>query len=57
MLNKSEEIMKKPFVIGISGLSGGGKTTVTKVLKSKITGAAVISFDDHCDRVYLNRDI
>lgn len=49
--------MKKPFVISISGLSGSGKTAVTNALKARLANAAVISFDDYGDRVYLGRDI
>ncbi|HBN82295.1 MAG TPA: hypothetical protein DDZ89_00460 [Clostridiales bacterium] len=49
--------MKKPFVISISGLSGSGKTAVTNALRSQLVNAAVISFDDYGDSVYLNRDI
>jgi uridine kinase len=49
--------MKKPFVISISGLSGSGKTAVTNALRARLANAAVISFDDYGERVYLNRDI
>ncbi len=49
--------MKKPFVISISGLSGSGKTEIVKTLKDRFAHAAVISFDDYGDRVYLDRDI
>lgn len=49
--------MKKPFVISISGISGSGKTAVTNALKARLANAAVISFDDYGDRVYLDRDI
>ena len=49
--------MKKPFVISISGISGGGKTTVTNALKERLPNSAVISFDDYGERVYLDRDI
>ena len=49
--------MKRPFVISISGLSGSGKTAVTNALRAKLVNAAVISFDDYGDSVYLNRDI
>ena len=49
--------MKKPYVISISGLSGSGKTTITNLVKVKLPNAAVISFDDYGDRVYLDRDI
>ncbi|MEA4890372.1 MAG: GNAT family N-acetyltransferase [Clostridiaceae bacterium] len=49
--------MKKPFVISISGLSGSGKTESVKSLKERLAHAAVISFDDYGDRVYLDRDI
>lgn len=49
--------MKKPFVISISGLSGGGKTAVTNALKVRLAGSAIISFDDYGEQVYLDRDI
>lgn len=49
--------MKKPFVISISGLSGSGKTAVTNVLRARLANAAVISFDDYGERVYLDSDI
>ncbi len=49
--------MKKPFVISISGLYGSGKTAVTNALRAQLVNAAVISFDDYGDSVYLNRDI
>ncbi|MDD4296707.1 MAG: adenylyl-sulfate kinase [Ruminiclostridium sp.] len=49
--------MKRPFVISISGLSGSGKTSVTNALRSQLVNAAVISFDDYGDSVYLDRDI
>jgi uridine kinase len=49
--------MKKPFIISISGISGSGKTAVANALKARLTNAAVISFDDYGDHVYLDRDI
>lgn len=49
--------MKRPFVISVSGLSGGGKTTVTKALKARLPNSAVISFDDYSDEIWLDRDI
>lgn len=54
---KSDEVMKKPFVISISGLSGGGKTAVTKALKARLSNSAVISFDDYGNEVWLDRDM
>jgi len=48
--------MKKPFVISISGVSGGGKTTVTNELKDCLLNSAVVSFDDY-DDIKLDRDI
>ena len=45
-----------PFIISISGVSGGGKTTVTNALKSRLTNSEIISFDNY-DDVKLNRDI
>ncbi len=52
-----EETMKKPYVISISGLSGSGKTAVTNALRARLANAAVISFDDYGEQVYLGRDI
>lgn len=49
--------MEKPLVISISGLSGSGKTAVAHALKTRLANAAVISFDDYGERVYLDRDI
>ena len=48
--------MKKPFVISISGISGGGKTTVANALKECLSNAIVVSFDDY-DDIKLDRDI
>ena len=48
--------MKKPFVISISGVSGGGKTTVTNALKDILKNSIVVSFDDY-DDIKLDRDI
>jgi uridine kinase len=49
--------MRKPFVISVSGVSGSGKTTVARNLEEQLTNAAVVSFDDYGDNVYLSRDI
>lgn len=49
--------MDRPFVISISGMSGSGKTTVKNALRARLANAAVISFDDYGERVYLDRDI
>jgi len=49
--------MKKPFVISVASISGGGKTTVVKALKNRLVNTAVIYFDDYGDDVYLDRDI
>jgi uridine kinase len=50
--------MKKPFVISVAAVSGGGKTTVVNELKNRLASTAVISFDDyHHSKVYLARDI
>ena len=38
--------MKKPYVIGISGISGSGKTTVTNELKERLPSTESIYFDD-----------
>ncbi len=44
--------MKKPFVISIASISGGGKTTAVSALKNRLGNAAVIYFDDYGDSVY-----
>ncbi len=48
--------MKKPFIISVSGVSGGGKTTVSNALKDRLAGSALVSFDDY-DDIKLDRDI
>lgn len=48
--------MEKPFVISISGISGGGKTTVANALKNCLSNSIVVSFDDY-DDIRLERDI
>lgn len=48
--------MKKPFVISISGVSGGGKTTIANALKERLSNSIIISFDDY-DDIRLDRDI
>jgi uridine kinase len=48
--------MKKPIVISISGVSGGGKTTVANALKEHLINAVIVSFDDY-DDIKLDRDI
>ena len=49
--------MKKPFVLSVASLSGGGKTAVVTALKERFSNSAVINFDDYGDKVYLDRDI
>ncbi len=39
--------MNKPYIISISALSGGGKTTVTNELASNLKNTAVVSFDSY----------
>lgn len=39
--------MKKPMVIAISAVSGGGKTTVTKALKKELGNCNVLHFDNY----------
>lgn len=48
--------MEKPFVISLSSISDGGKTTVANMLKNRLENAKVISFDDY-DDINLARDI
>jgi uridine kinase len=51
-------MQKRPFVITVTSLSGGGKTTIVNALKKRLDNAAVIYFDDYGDDdVYLNCDI
>ena len=43
--------MKKPFVVSISALAGGGKTTIVTALKNRLNNSAVIYWDDYGDEV------
>ncbi|WP_375140494.1 hypothetical protein [Cohnella herbarum] len=38
---------KKPTIISISSVSGGGKTTITNLLKEKLVSATALYFDDY----------
>ena len=38
---------KKTFVIGLSAVSGGGKTTVSKLLNRKYENSKILHFDDY----------
>jgi len=38
---------KSPFVIAIAAVSGGGKTTVTKLLNKKLVNSKALFFDDY----------
>ena len=49
--------MKKPFVISVAAIQGGGKTTVVAVLRERLANSTAIYFDDYGDEVYLDRDI
>ena len=49
--------MRKPFIVSVSGISGGGKTTVITELHKRLSGATVLRFDDYGDDVYLERNI
>ncbi len=40
---------KNPTIIGISGVSGGGKTTLTKALSTHFNGSTTLYFDDYAD--------
>ncbi|MGD7043041.1 hypothetical protein [Jeotgalibacillus proteolyticus] len=39
--------MKKPYIIAIAGVSGGGKTTAAKQLASKLPRSTVFFFDEY----------
>lgn len=39
--------MNLPFVIAISGVSGGGKTTITTLLNEKLNTSKALYFDDY----------
>lgn len=49
--------MKKPFVISLASIAGGGKTTAVAALKEQLSDSVVIYFDDYGDKVFLDRDI
>lgn len=38
---------KSPFVIAIAAVSGGGKTTITKILNQKLHNSKILLFDDY----------
>jgi uridine kinase len=42
-----EGTRNSPFVIAISGVSGGGKTTITTLLKEKLNSSKALYFDDY----------
>lgn len=48
--------MKKPFVISVSGLSGGGKTAVANALKKRLSNSALLCLDG-CSGIQLDRNI
>ena len=39
--------MKKTFVVSVSGISGGGKTTVSEELSKKLPNATALYFDEY----------
>ena len=39
--------MKKPYVVSISAVSGGGKTTIVNLLQSSLARCNVLYFDDY----------
>lgn len=41
------ENVKKPYVISIAAVSGGGKTAITKQLNDKLIHSKVLCFDDY----------
>ena len=49
--------MKKPFIISIAAVSGGGKTTVVTALKERLANSTVIYWDNYGDEVDPKRDI
>lgn len=38
---------KIPFVIAISAVSGGGKTTITKLLNQELHNSKILLFDEY----------
>lgn len=47
-------MIKKPFIISISGISGSGKTTASNALKETLNNALILYFDTYDDM--LNKD-
>lgn len=56
-MRKRGKRMKKPYIISIAAISGGGKTTIVTALKERLANSAVIYFDDYDDDVHIDRDI
>lgn len=44
--------MSKPIVISISGISGSGKTTITKALEKKLDSCICVYFDDYDEMLH-----
>lgn len=42
-----DQVKKRPFIVSIAGVSGGGKTTVSKRLSEKLVNTKVIHFDTY----------
>jgi uridine kinase len=40
-------MIKRPFIISISGNSGGGKTTITKELSNQLNNSKALYFDNY----------
>jgi len=38
--------MKKPYIIAINSVSGGGKTSLAKLLQQSLSGSVAFCFDD-----------
>jgi len=49
--------MSKPFVISVASISGGGKTTITALLKERLHNSVVIYWDNYGDEVDLDGEI
>ena len=49
--------MNKPYVIGISAVSGGGKTALARLVAAALPAAALFAFDDYDDTNVVPTDL